>query len=115
MHVANTLQILRFNGTVQITMSHPLNPDGTGVKELWVANEPLPNSERQYGFTHFAMRLNEIDEAIACPTDSRKRPDQRFLEDGLVDESSSEKYRLEEKQRATRRRRESRKVKWKPV
>lgn len=37
--------------------------DGTGVKELWQANEPLPNSERQYGFTQFAMTLNEEDES----------------------------------------------------
>ena len=49
-----------------------------------------------------------------CPTDSRKRPDQRLLEEGDVDAASDEKYRLEEKQRAARRLRESRKEKWKP-
>lgn len=38
------------------------NTDGTGVKELWRANEPVPNWERQYGFTQFAMTLNEPDE-----------------------------------------------------
>ena len=37
--------------------------DGTGVKELWRANEPVPNWERQYGFTQFAMTLNEPDES----------------------------------------------------
>ena len=93
----------------------PYSLDGTGVKELWVAHPPLPNSDREYGFTHFAMRLNEPSDVVTCPTDSRLRPDQRLLEDGLVDESSDEKYRLEEKQRAARRRREATNEKWKPV
>ena len=52
--------------------------------------------------------------AVTCPTDSRKRPDQRLLEEGNVDAASSEKYRLEEKQRAARRLRQSRKEEWKP-
>lgn len=88
--------------------------DGSGVKELWRALDPVPNAERQYGFTQFAMRLNEVDETVTCPTDSRKRPDQRLLEEGDVDAASDEKYRLEEKQRAARRLREARKEKWKP-
>lgn len=92
-----------------------MSPDGAGVKELWVAHAPLPNSDREYGFTHFAMRLNEPTELVTCPTDSRFRPDQRLLEDGLVDESSSEKYCLEEKQRAARRKREAAKENWRPV
>ena len=92
-----------------------IGADGTGVKELWRAHEPVPNCERQYGFTHFSMTLNEEDESVTCPTDSRKRGDQRLLEDGLVDDASSEKYRLEEKQRAARRLREAREEKWKPV
>ena len=89
--------------------------DGTGVKELWTAYEPLPNSERQYGFTEFSMSLNQEDETVTCPTDSRKRPDQRLLEEGLVEEASSEKFKLEEKQRSFRKKRESRKEKWKPL
>lgn len=88
--------------------------DGTEVKEMWRANEQVPNWERQYGFTHFAMTLNEPDESVTCPTDSRNRPDQRLLENNNVDEASSQKYRLEEKQRAARRARESHKEQWKP-
>ena len=52
---------------------------------------------------------------MTCPTDSRKRPDQRFLEEGLVDEASSEKFKLEEKQRSSRKKREAKKEKWKPL
>lgn len=90
-------------------------PDGTGVKEMWKANEQVPNWERQYGFTQFSMTLNEPDETVTCPTDSRYRPDQRLLENGDVDGASSEKFRLEEKQRAARRLRESRKERWRPA
>ena len=38
--------------------------DGTGVKEMWRANEQVPNWERQYGFTQFAMTLNETEESM---------------------------------------------------
>ena len=37
--------------------------DGGGVKELWRANEVLPNWEIQYGFTNFSLTLNEPDES----------------------------------------------------
>lgn len=40
-------------------------------------------------------------------TDSRLRPDQKLMEEGRWDEANSEKQRLEEKQRAVRRRREA--------
>ena len=88
--------------------------DGGALKEIWRANEPLPNSEQQYGFTQLAMTLNEEDETVTCPTDSRRRPDQRLLEESDVDAASSEKFRLEEKQRVARRAREACKEKWKP-
>lgn len=38
-----------------------------------------------------------------APTDSRRRPDQRLMEEGLWDEANAEKLRLEEKQRDARR------------
>ena len=38
----------------------------------------------------FACEMNEMEEAVA-PTDSRKRPDQRLMEDGLWDEANVEK------------------------
>lgn len=58
-----------------------------------------------YYFTDLALTLNELEEAVA-PTDSRRRPDQRLMEDGRWDEANSEKQRLEEKQRSVRRERE---------
>ena len=41
-----------------------------------------------------------------APTDTRRRPDQRALENGDMKLATSEKNRLEEKQRAVRKYRE---------
>ena len=46
-----------------------------------------------------------MEEGVA-PTDSRHRPDQRLMEQGQWDGANTTKVQLEEKQRATRRRRE---------
>lgn len=53
-----------------------------------------------------AAQLNEPEDGVA-PTDSRLRPDQRFMELGQWERANAEKVRIEEKQRAARRRRES--------
>ncbi|KAM4808480.1 oxysterol-binding protein 2 [Rhinophrynus dorsalis] len=75
-------------------------------KLLW-KKYPLPeNAENMYFFSELALTLNEPDETVA-PTDSRHRPDQRLMENGKWDEANVEKQRLEEKQRAVRRRREA--------
>lgn len=63
-----------------------------------------------YYFSTLALTLNEPEEGVA-PTDSRRRPDQRLMEDGQWDEANAEKQRLEEKQRTTRREREREAVK----
>lgn len=63
-----------------------------------------------YFFSSLALTLNEPEEGVA-PTDSRRRPDQRFMEEGRWDEANAEKQRLEEKQRSTRREREREAVK----
>ena len=52
-----------------------------------------------------AAQLNEMEDNVA-PSDSRRRPDQRLMEEGKWDEANEEKLRLEEKQRATRKQRE---------
>lgn len=58
-----------------------------------------------YYFSSLALTLNEPEEGVA-PTDSRRRPDQRLMEQGMWDEANAEKQRLEEKQRSVRRERE---------
>lgn len=69
---------------------------------IWKKNMPPPESQFYYHFTKFACQLNEPEEGVA-PTDSRLRPDQRLMEDGLWEESNSEKIRLEEIQRDRRK------------
>ncbi|XP_018524825.1 oxysterol-binding protein 2 [Lates calcarifer] len=85
----------------QKTVYQTLSP-----KLLW-KKYPLPeNAENMYHFSALALTLNEPEEGVGL-TDSRLRPDQRLMEDGRWDEANSEKQRLEEKQRAVRRRREA--------
>ncbi|XP_072392952.1 oxysterol-binding protein 1 isoform X1 [Diabrotica undecimpunctata] len=72
----------------------------------WKRRPPPQDSEKFYNFTLLAAQLNEPEEGVA-PTDSRLRPDQRLMEEGLWEESNKEKIRLEEKQRASRRQREA--------
>lgn len=65
------------------------------------------------------MSLNEIPPDIKppktlCPTDARLRPDVRKLEAGDIDGAASEKSRLEEKQRDSRKAMKAKKEEWKP-
>ncbi|KAH8251945.1 hypothetical protein KR038_011766 [Drosophila bunnanda] len=75
-------------------------------KLAWRRRSAPPESEKFYNFTTLACQLNEEEEGVA-PTDSRRRPDQRLMEQGAWDESNKEKLRLEEKQRTVRRQREA--------
>jgi hypothetical protein len=62
-----------------------------------------------FNVTPFVLTLNDIPDSLrpyVAPTDTRLRPDQRAMEDGEYDFAAEEKNRVEEKQRATRRRRE---------
>ncbi|KAI6653500.1 Oxysterol-binding protein 1-like [Oopsacas minuta] len=88
---------------------------GNESHKLWTAKPPILHAFNQYGFTQLSLSLNEIDpETYLCSTDSRLRPDQRLLEEGNVDEASDTKYRLEEKQRRTRKIREISKLDYRP-
>jgi len=62
--------------------------------------------ERCYNFTQLAVELNEMEEGVA-PTDSRHRPDQRLMELGEWERANQMKMDLEDKQRASRKRRDS--------
>jgi hypothetical protein len=39
------------------------NADGSNWTNLWKAHDPLPGNEREYGFTEYAMSLNEQDDS----------------------------------------------------
>ncbi|GAA5973443.1 hypothetical protein JCM11641_006463 [Rhodosporidiobolus odoratus] len=73
---------------------------------LWQINEFPPNPQHYYGFSHFAITLNELTPLEAgqlAPSDSRLRPDQVAFEQGDVDEAERLKALVEEKQRTKRK------------
>uniref|UniRef100_A0A8C5EBL2 Oxysterol-binding protein n=1 Tax=Gouania willdenowi TaxID=441366 RepID=A0A8C5EBL2_GOUWI len=73
---------------------------------VWRA-KPMPvEQEQYYGFTQFAVELNELDPSVRTllpPTDTRFRPDQRLLEEGNTDGAEEQKQRIEQLQRERRR------------
>lgn len=53
-----------------------------------------------YNFSVFTCNLNYINDEMRMtlpPTDTRRRPDQRLMEEGDYDRAAAEKHRLEEK------------------
>ncbi|XP_049656729.1 oxysterol-binding protein-related protein 7 isoform X3 [Accipiter gentilis] len=73
---------------------------------VWRAN-PMPRDhERNYGFTQFALELNELTpelRRVLPSTDTRLRPDQRYLEEGNVPAAETQKRQIEQLQRDRRR------------
>ncbi|XP_030357373.1 oxysterol-binding protein-related protein 3 isoform X2 [Strigops habroptila] len=73
---------------------------------IWRAN-PMPKGyEQWYGFTQFALELNELDlqtRSLLPSTDTRFRPDQRFLEEGNIEGAEMQKQRIEQLQRERRK------------
>mmetsp|Transcript_22343 Transcript_22343/g.38343 ORF Transcript_22343/g.38343 Transcript_22343/m.38343 type:complete len:445 (-) Transcript_22343:344-1678(-) len=83
---------------------------------LWEADRTLP-PDNKWGFTNFTVELNAADikyEQQLPLSDSRLRPDRRALEKGDTVVASSEKNRLEEKQRSERKARDGKAETWTP-
>uniref|UniRef100_A0A9J7ZEU3 Oxysterol-binding protein n=1 Tax=Cyprinus carpio carpio TaxID=630221 RepID=A0A9J7ZEU3_CYPCA len=73
---------------------------------IWRANPMPEDHEQYYGFTQFAVELNELEEGLKplLPlTDTRFRPDQRLLEEGDIAGAEEQKERIEVLQRERRR------------
>ncbi|XP_075612668.1 oxysterol-binding protein-related protein 6 isoform X6 [Balearica regulorum gibbericeps] len=87
------------------------------AKCIWRPGSMPTNYERYYGFTRFAIELNELDpllKDLLPTTDARFRPDQRLLEEGNVEAAASEKQRIEELQRGRRRYMEENSIEYVP-
>ncbi|KAJ9624886.1 Oxysterol-binding protein 3 [Taxawa tesnikishii (nom. ined.)] len=85
---------------------------------VWTPGPLVPDAAKCYGFTAFAAALNQVtgvEEGRLPPTDSRLRPDQRALEEGLLDKAEGLKARLEERQRARKKVLEGHGAKWSPT
>ncbi|KAA0710252.1 Oxysterol-binding protein-related protein 3 [Triplophysa tibetana] len=73
---------------------------------IWRANPMPDDNEQYYGFTQFAIELNELEEGLKPllpSTDTRFRPDQRLLEEGDITGAEEHKERIEVLQRERRR------------
>ncbi|XP_068610988.1 oxysterol-binding protein-related protein 3 [Brachionichthys hirsutus] len=73
---------------------------------IWRANSIPVDHEQYYGFTKFAVELNELDPSLKLllpPTDTRLRVDQRLLEEGKPEAAEVQKQRIEQQQRDRRR------------
>ncbi|XP_063789453.1 oxysterol-binding protein-related protein 6 isoform X3 [Pseudophryne corroboree] len=80
--------------------------DAPAARCIWRPGSMPMNYELYYGFTRFAMELNELDPVLKDflpSTDARFRPDQRLLEEGNVEAAATEKQRIEELQRNRRK------------
>ncbi|CAB4396805.1 unnamed protein product [Rhizophagus irregularis] len=90
----------------------PISPSSLQYRRpivlLW-KKSPTPEEPMPFNLTPFAITLNDLPGNLVpwiAPTDSRLRPDQRAMELGNYDLASTEKVRLEEKQREKRKKRE---------
>ncbi|KAL7394046.1 hypothetical protein ABVT39_019791 [Epinephelus coioides] len=73
---------------------------------IWRANTMPLDHEQYFGFTKFAIELNELDPSMKLllpPTDTRLRVDQRLLEEGNFEAAEEQKQRIEQLQRERRR------------
>ncbi|XP_068592079.1 oxysterol-binding protein-related protein 3 isoform X2 [Cebidichthys violaceus] len=73
---------------------------------IWRANAMPVDLDQYYGFTKFAIELNELDPSLKLllpPTDTRLRVDQRLLEEGNLEAAEEQKQRIEQLQRERRR------------
>ena len=105
---ANDSEVTKLKGKWSDNLA--IQKDKENYQVLWEANEMPPYAEDYYGFTYFAMSLNELSEDckdLIPPTDSRLRPDQRAFEEGNVDKAEQLKQKLEEAQRSRRKKLES--------
>ncbi|TRY88837.1 hypothetical protein DNTS_016927 [Danionella cerebrum] len=87
------------------------------AKCIWRPGSMPTDYELYYGFTRFAVELNELHpemKELLPPTDARFRPDQRCLEEGNVLEAAEEKQRIEEQQRNRRKWMEENDIKHQP-
>lgn len=102
------------NWTSSLRIAEGGKPVGDAI---WKAGSLVDNVANTYGLTSFAASLNEItslEKGKIPPTDTRLRQDQRLVEEGKLDEAEEWKVKLEEAQRARRKKLEENGVEHKP-
>lgn len=100
------------------TDNFAIQHDKENYQVLWEAAPFPPNAEDYYGFTYFAMSLNELTGRLGSylpRTDSRFRPDQRAFENGNVDQAEDLKHAVETAQRRRRAHRQEQGIEHHPT
>ncbi|KRY50292.1 Oxysterol-binding protein-related protein 6, partial [Trichinella britovi] len=75
-------------------------------ERIWQPTPLHEEADKYYGFTKFALGLNELTEEMIPqlpPTDTRFRQDQRLLENGYMDQAAECKHQIEEFNRDKRK------------
>mmetsp|Transcript_36555 Transcript_36555/g.81376 ORF Transcript_36555/g.81376 Transcript_36555/m.81376 type:complete len:1235 (-) Transcript_36555:10-3714(-) len=106
-------EVYRLSGSTMDKVYAALTPEAAAARGgstepmlMWEKLPPVEDMDMQYNFTKFAITLNDPADPIVPavpPTDARFRTDQRALELGEFAKATTEKLRLEEKQRQARR------------
>lgn len=101
-----------WNGAIQLKDTKK----GT-TQPVWSKKPYPPMWDHMYGMSRFSLQLNYFPKrlrSVVPPTDTRRRPDQRALEEGDMRTAAYEKDRLENRQRAVRKLREAKKEEFAP-
>ncbi|KAJ3274775.1 hypothetical protein HDV01_001978 [Terramyces sp. JEL0728] len=109
--------VLMYSGRWDHSLNKFSDSSPNTLEVIWRIGTFPPNYAENYGFTQFAIELNELTpdlHSLIPNTDTRYRTDQRLYEEGRIDEAEAEKLRLEQKQRDTRKQMESDDIQWIP-
>jgi anti-sigma28 factor (negative regulator of flagellin synthesis) len=102
---------LKINGRWnELVNAIKITADGTEAAPVTLWQRATKSSDPKWNWTPFCYQMNECPEAykkILPPNDSRLRGDRWGLEKEDLDTAGKEKHRLEEKQRAERKERET--------
>jgi hypothetical protein len=113
--------VIKIHGNWNNTVYMRKMVDGkpVGEPETVFKKNPYPeNWESMYGMSHFSLQMNYFPRRLhnlVAPTDTRRRSDQRALENGDLKLAAQEKDRLETKQRAVRKMREDMHLEHRPA
>eukprot|EP01118_Nematostelium_gracile_P004578 TRINITY_DN1536_c0_g1_i1.p1 TRINITY_DN1536_c0_g1~~TRINITY_DN1536_c0_g1_i1.p1 ORF type:complete len:442 (-),score=137.62 TRINITY_DN1536_c0_g1_i1:91-1221(-) len=95
-----------------------VDENGKESQPITIWKKPIIQQQsNKWGWSKFNLNMNMMSDAyrtILPPTDSRVRTDRYYLEKEDLETSGAEKKRLEEKQRAERRQRETNNEHWEP-
>jgi len=111
-HNQNLFKILgNWNSKIYVTEFNDAGKLDESSKVCVFEKNPYPEKwAYMYGMSHFSLQLNYFPNRlknVVAPTDTRRRPDQRYLEEGDMINAAAEKDRLETKQRVVRKKREA--------